>query len=145
MEETTPEGNWISMRQTVALFGEAERGGLAAPIPIKSLPELNEVLGNPPKDTRGIFFAVQFLLYKHDLIYIRVKEEGFSTKDYLKGMKQLLKNEQISKLSSICLPGVGDARIIDSSLPVCEKHQCFMVTTERDLYDYLTSLQLPVI
>ncbi len=133
------------MRQTVALFGEAERGSLATLLPIKSLTQLNEQLGHPPEESRGLFYAIQFLIYEYDLIYIRVKEEGFSTKDYLKGMKQLLNKKQVSKLASVCLPGVGDARIIDSLAPVCETHQCFMVTTERDLYDYLTSLQLPAI
>lgn len=133
------------MRQTVALFGEAERGSLATLISIKSLTQLNEHLGNPPEDSRGLFFAIQFLLYEHELLYVRVKEEGFSTRDYLKGMKQLLNKHQVTKLSGICLPGVGDTRIIDSTVPVCEQHQCFLVTTEQDLYDYLTSLQLPAI
>ena len=133
------------MRQTVALFGEAERGSLATLLSIKSLTQLNEQLGHPPDESRGLFFAIQFLLYEHDLIYVRVKEEGFSTKDYLKGMKQLLNKKQVAKLSGICLPGVGDARIIDATAPVCDTHQCFMVTTEQDLYDYLTSLQLPAI
>lgn len=133
------------MRQTVALFGEAEKGSLATHIFIQSLTQLNEQLGHPPEESRGLFFAIQFLLYEHNLIYIRVKEEGFSTKDYLKGMKQLLNKKHVSKLAGICLPGVGDARIIDSTIPICEAHQCFMVTTEQDLYDYLTSLQLPAI
>ena len=133
------------MQQIVALFGEAQRGSLATLISIKSLTQLNEQLGHPPEESRGLFFAIQFLLYAHDLIYIRVKEEGFSTKDYLKGMKQLLNKKRVSKLSGICLPGVGDARIIDALIPVCKAHHCFMVTTEQDLYDYLTSLQLPAI
>lgn len=129
------------MRQTVALFGEAERGGLATLISIKSLTELNENLGNPPDESRGLFFAIQFLLYQHELIYIRVREEGFSTREYLKGMKQLLNQKNHLTLSAICLPGVGDAKIIDAMVSVCEERRCFLVTTERDLYDYLTSLQ----
>lgn len=131
------------MRQTVALFGEAERGSLATLIFIQSLVQLNEQLGQPPEGSRGLFFAVQFLLYKHDLIYVRVREEGFSSKDYLKGMRQLLCKSGVSKLAGICLPGVGDIRIIDSTIPLCEAHQCLIVTTEQDLYDYLTALQLP--
>jgi hypothetical protein len=131
------------MRYTVALFGEAERGELASPFFLKSLAQLNETLGNPPEESRGIFFAIQFLLYEHDLIYIRVKEEGFSTKDYFKGITFLENKKKISNLSAICLPGVGDARIIDATLPLCDLYHTFLITAERDLYDYLTSLQLP--
>ena len=106
---------------------------------------MNETLGNPPEGSRGIFFAIQFLLYEQELIYIRVKEEGFSTKDYLKGIKNLLNKKKVSQLTAICLPGVGDARIIDSTTPVLETHRALMITSECDLYDYLTSLQLPAI
>jgi len=133
------------MRQTVALFGEAEKGELASLIFIKSLTQLNEALGHPPLESRGIHFAIQFLLYEHELIYVRVKEEGFSTKNYIKGMKLLSNTKHVSHLTAICLPGVGDSRILDASSVVCEIHQAFLVTTEQDLYDYLTSLQLPVI
>lgn len=133
------------MRQTVALFGEAEKGEISSLLNVKTLTHLNETLGNPPAESRGIFFAIQFLLYEQEVIYIRVKEEGFSTKDYLKGVKHLLNKKKVSHLTAICLPGVGDARIIDSTGPVLESHGALMITTERDLYDYLTSLQLPAI
>lgn len=82
-------------------------------------------------------------MYEQEVIYIRVKEEGFSTKDYLKGMKHLVDKKQISHLTAVCLPGVGDSRIIDSVRPVTEAHGALIITTEQDLYDYLTSLQLP--
>ena len=131
------------MRQTVALFGEAEKGDIGFPLFMKSLTHLNEMLGNPPNESRGLFFAIQFLMYEQEVIYIRVKEEGFSTKDYLKGMKHLLNKKQISHLTAVCLPGVGDARIIDSVHPITEIHRALVITTEQDLYDYLTSLQLP--
>jgi len=133
------------MRQTVALFGEAEKGEICSLLFIKSIPQLNETLGNPPEDSRGIFHAIQFLLYEQELIYIRVKEEGFSTKDYLTGMKKLLNKKKVSHLDAIYLPGVGDGRIIDSTGPVLDAHQAIMITSEGDLYDYLTSLQLPLI
>ncbi|MDN3508868.1 MAG: hypothetical protein P0S93_02415 [Candidatus Neptunochlamydia sp.] len=131
------------MRQTVALFGEAEKGEIGSPIFMKSLTHLNEILGNPPDESRGLFFAIQFLMYEQEVIYIRVKEEGFSTKDYLKGMKHLVNKKQISHLTAVCLPGVGDSRIIDFVHPVTETHGALIITTEQDLYDYLTSLQLP--
>ncbi len=133
------------MRQTIALFGEAEKGEIGFPLFMKSLTHLNEALGNPPDESRGLFFAIQFLLYEQEVIYIRVKEEGFSTKDYLKGMKHLLNKKEVAHLTAVCLPGVGDARIIDSVGPVTETHGALVITTEQDLYDYLTSLQLPSI
>lgn len=131
------------MRQTVALFGEAEKGDTGSPFFMKSLMHLNETLGSPPEESRGLFFAIQFLMYEQEVIYIRVKEEGFSTKDYLKGMKQLLNKKQISHLTAVCLPGVGDARIIDCVHPVTETHGALVILTEQDLYDYLTSIPFP--
>lgn len=131
------------MRQVVALFGEAEKGELGAPYFMKSLAHLNDTLGHPPEESLGLFFAIQFLLYEQEVIYIRVREEGYSTKDYLKGIDHLLNKKQISYLTAICLPGVGDSRIIDSAMPVTEAHQALVITTEQDLYDYLTSLHRP--
>ncbi|MCB1109618.1 MAG: hypothetical protein KDK64_01435 [Chlamydiia bacterium] len=130
-------------RQTVALFGEAEKGEIGTPLIMKSLSQMNDILGHPPSESRGIFFAIQFLLYEQEVIYIRVKEEGFSTKDYLKGMKFLQDKKQISHLTALCLPGVGDARILDAAHPVTDAYEALIITTEQDLYDYLTSLQLP--
>jgi len=126
------------MRQTVVLFGEAERGEIHALLSIKSLAHLNEVLGNPPNESRGIFFAVQCLLYEQELIYVRVKEEGFSIQDYRNGMKHLLNKEKVFHLTAICLPGVGDVRILDSATPILQRYAALMITTEKDLYDYLT-------
>ncbi len=131
------------MRSTIALFGEAEKGDLAAPVSIQSLDQLSETFGHAPKETRGIFFAVQFLLYQHELIYIRVQEEGFSTKSYLKGFKQLSQKGNAPDLTAICLPGVGDTRIFDACQTLCNNHRALLITTEQDFYDYLTSLHLP--
>ncbi|MBF5059139.1 hypothetical protein [Candidatus Neptunochlamydia vexilliferae] len=130
-------------RQTIALFGEAEKGEIGTPLFMKSITHLSETLGHPPYESRGIFFAVQFLLYEQEVIFIRVKEEGFSTKDYLKGMNHLLSKKEVVHLTAVCLPGVGDARIIDAVHPVTDAHGALVVTTEKDLYDYLTSMQLP--
>ncbi len=130
---------WKSMRRLIALFGEAKKGRIATPSWIKSMTQLNEQYGNPPKESFGLFFAIQFLLYDNELVYIRVRDEGFSQKDYFKGMKELIDKKQILHLSGICLPGVGDSAIIDAAISICKEHRCFMITTERDLYDYLTS------
>ena len=127
------------MRNTVALFGEAQRGSLASLVFIESLEQLNHRLGHPPLASCGIFFAIQFLLCQYALIYVRVGEEGFSSEDYLEGTKKILNKKKSLNLSGICLPGVGDARIINATVLLCRVHQCALLTTEKDLYDYLTT------
>ena len=131
----------VFMRQTVALFGEAEKGKLASLFFIKSLVQLNEELGHPPEESCGIDFAVQFLLYQCDVIYIRVEEEGFSSQHYIKGIDLLSRHQPISPFSAICLPGVGNEKIISAAKPICELHHTLIITTEKDLYDYLTSIR----
>lgn len=126
------------MRHVVFLFGEAERGDFCTPLFCRSLPQLADTLGNPPEESLGIFYAVQAILYQRELIYFRVKEEGFSTQDYLRGLK-LLQNKEINiEPSAICMPGVGDEEIISAITPVCSLYKSFLITNERDLYDYLT-------
>ncbi len=131
------------MQRRIALFGETEKGESGYPRLITSVPLLSETLGHPPFESRGIFYAIQFLLYGYEVIFVPVKEEGFSTKDYLRGLNLLHDKKKFSSLSGLCLPGVGDAQILDATLPLCDTHKCCLITSERDLYDYLTSLQLP--
>lgn len=129
------------MKQPIALFGEAEKGNRETCFSVGSLTQLNAQLGHPPQDSRGIFFAIQFLLYEYDIVYFRVKEEGFSTKDYFRGFKLLLNDKQACRLGAICLPGVGDTQIMQAVTSICQFHQCLLIITEEDLYDYLTALQ----
>jgi len=127
-------------RQRVFLFGEAERGDYCTPLTCRSLLQLSEMLGNPPEETQGIFYAIQALLYNRELIFFRVEEEGFSTQDYLRGIK-LLKNKQVgAELTAICMPGVGDIEIIEQVTPVCKIYKSLLIVTPEDLYDYLTCL-----
>lgn len=128
------------MRHVVALFGEAERGQYAEPIKIGDLGQLAEYLGNPPEESVGITLAIQALLFQRELLYLRVKEEGFSREDYLRGLKNLEKASGIKTLHAVCMPGVGDAHIIEATSPLTEKHNSLLITTEQDLYDYLTAL-----
>lgn len=132
----------VSMRHTIFLFGEAEKGEFCTPILCKSLPHLAEILGNPPEQSQGILYAVQALLYERELIYFRVKEEGFSVQDYMRGLKILQNKEIVPILSAICMPGVGDNTIIDATNPVCVLHKSCLIITEKDLYDFLTVSQL---
>lgn len=125
------------MRHRMFLFGEAERGEFCTPILCKSLPQLADIVGNPPEDSQGIHYAVQSLLYERELIFFRVEEEGFSTQDYLRGLK-ILQQEQFPEVAAICMPGVGDTEIIESGSLVCSQQKSFLIINEKDFYDYLT-------
>lgn len=126
------------MRHTIFLFGEAEKGDFCTPMHCRCLTQLVEVFGHPPGESKGILYAVQALLYERDLIYFRVKEEGFSMQDYMGGLRMLSRRDITVPLSAICMPGVGDATIIDASQVVCQVYNSFLIIEENDLYDYLT-------
>ncbi len=122
----------------IALFGEAEKGSYLTLTHIKSLHQLCETFGHPPEETKGLFFAIQTLLYQKELLYIRVQEEGFSFEDYLQGIQLLEKASTHLNLSAVCLPGVGSASIIDETFRLCEKRGSLFIASPQDLYDYLT-------
>jgi hypothetical protein len=131
------------MRYTIFLFGEAEKGEYCTPLLCKSLPQLADTFGNPPEETQGILYAVQALLYDRELIYYRVKEEGFSTQDYFRGLKLLQSKEPSLSIGAICMPGVGDAEIIEATTNICSVHKSFLIINEKDLYDFLTNNPQP--
>lgn len=126
------------MRHTFFLFGEAEKGEFCTPHLCKSLPQLEEIFGNPPKDSLGIFYAIQALLYERELIFFRVKEEGYSLHDYMKGIQILQNQNLLSPVSAICLPGVGDFEIIEPISSLCAQFKSLLIMNEKDMYDYLT-------
>lgn len=123
---------------TVALFGEAGKGEFRTAYYCRTLNELEEHLGNPPPNSKGLFFAVQALLYQHDLIFFRVREEGYSVSDYLSGFCLLQNNSLPLTLSAIGIPGVGSSEILQALAPLCEQHHSILITSEADLYDLLT-------
>lgn len=125
---------------TMALFGEAEKGEYRTAHFCKSVTQLLERLGNPPPESRGIYYAIQALLYNRGLIFFRVREEGFSYEDYLLGLHLLQKQHGVTQLAAICLPGVGDAEIIAAIAPICAIHHSILITNESDFYDYLTEI-----
>ena len=127
------------MAYTVALFGESEKGEYRTAYFCQTLAQLAENLGHPPTESQGLHLVVQALLFRRNLIFFRVKEEGFSVQDYLLGLRFLENNQFVSNLAAICLPGVGDADIIDATEPVCDVHNSFLICTESDLYDFLTA------
>lgn len=127
------------MKPTVFLFGEAQKGDFCKPYLCKSLSQLADTFGHPPMDTMGLFFAIQTLLFEKELIFFRVKEEGFSLDEYKKGLRLLNIKEAIPSLSAIYVPGIGDSEIISEASDVCHLHKSLLVITEKDLYDYLTT------
>jgi hypothetical protein len=130
------------MRPRIFLFGEAEKGDFCIPHLCRSLPQLAETFGNPPEESLGILYAVQAIMYERELIFFRVKEEGFSVPDYMRGLKMLQNKDAFKDLAAICLPGVGDAGIIEATGPVCSVHRSILITSEKDLYDYLTHVRV---
>ena len=124
------------MRHTIALFGESEKGQFQKPYTLHELTELVDLLGNPPPESEGLFFAIQALLFKREIIYFRVEQEGFSIPDYMIGFKYL---ENVESLSALCLPGVGDPLILEASAPLSELHKSHLISTEKDLFDFLRS------
>lgn len=123
----------------VALFGEAEKGEYKTPYHFRSLEQLVDSLGQPPPNTQGLQFAVQTLMYKRELIYFRVREEGFSSNDYLAGLRYLQSAQDPMDLSALCMPGVGDSEIIEATSSICHRHHTLLILTEADLFDYLTA------
>lgn len=96
-----------------------------------------EYLGNPPPNSLGLYFAVQALLFSRQIIFIRVKEEGYSFQDYFMGLKLLQRNDKIPHLEAIGIPGVGDSEIINALIPLCFVYHSILLITETDLYDYV--------
>lgn len=126
------------MKPTIFLFGEAERGEYCTPHLCRSLPQLADLFGNPPTETLGISYAIQSLLFNRDIVFFRVKEEGFSIQDYRKGLRLLQIKAAIPLLSAIYIPGIGDLDLIEEVAQVCHIHNSLLVITDKDLYDYLT-------
>lgn len=130
------------MKQTIALFGESEKGAYKTPHVLEKLPQLVDSLGNPPGESEGLFFAVQAILYNREIIFFRVAEEGYSPLDYYNGLRYLEKRENVKGVSALCLPGVGDPNILKACEGVCQIHNSFLITNQKDLYDFLTSESL---
>ena len=122
----------------IILFGEAEKGDFHLPFQFSSLIHLADSLGNPPDGSMGLHLGIQTLLFEKELIFIRVREEGFSIKDYMLGLSLLKEKEMHKDLLALGLPGVGDAEILAEAFHFCHSVGAFLMTTEKDFYDYLT-------
>lgn len=128
----------VSLPPVIALFGEAEKGHIETAYFCKNLEQLFELLGQPPEDTRGLFFAVQTLLYGKPLIYFRVREEGISIDDYLSGLHLLWEDAySIIRLQALFLPGVGSKQLIEEGSKLCQARKSLLLMSEHDFFDYL--------
>ncbi len=122
---------------SMALFGEAEKGDFNTPYHCKDLPQLAHLFGNPPPESKGLYFAIQALMYHQDLLFFRVKEEGFSVQDYFSGLHLLEREKLITNVAAIAIPGVGNKEIIEAVTPLCIVYKNVIIISEPDLYDYL--------
>lgn len=124
----------------IALFGQAQKGDLHTMYYCKSVEELFHFFGEPPKETQGLFFAVQALLYSRHLIYFRVKEEGACEKEYLFGL-HLLRDfaPKLPHVGALFLPQMGVQTVIDEGLLLCKTQKSVLLVQEADFYDYMTS------
>jgi hypothetical protein len=127
------------MVYTIVLFGEAERGEYRTAYLCQNLEQLDQYFGNPPPNSKGLYYAVQALLFKREIIFFRVMEEGFSLQDYLTGVNLLEQQQLIRQLDAICIPGVGDPHVLNVVQPLCEQYHSILISNEADFYDYLTS------
>jgi len=127
------------MKKTIAIFGESEKGRFHYPYMCSTLIQLSDFLGNSLQDSSGITLAVQAIMYERDIIFFRVQEEGYSIEDYMAGFECLLTNNKIKNLAAIYLPKVSDHQIIESTDRICNKFKSILVTTKKDLFDYLIS------
>ena len=127
------------MSYTIVLFGEAEKGEYKTAYYCESLEQLDQYFGNPPNQSKGLYYAVQAILFRHHLIFFRVPEEGYSQEDYLFGVKLLEEQTLIAHLDAIFVPGLGDPLVLNALQPILKLHHSILITTESDFYDYLTS------
>ncbi len=126
--------------RALALFGQAEKGLRDTVYFCRSLRELFDQLGEAPQNTRGIYFAIQALLYGTSVIYFCVKEEGVSADDYISGFRYLRHiSPSIITLQALFLPGVGSSLLIDEGISICHEHHSLLIVQEADFYDYMTS------
>lgn len=128
-------------KQTVALFGASEKGDFQIAYHCHRVEQLADLLGHPPPYSRGIYMGIQALMYQRNVIYIRVREEGFSFQDYYKGLRLLTSQGTVRELAALGIPGVGDSALLEATTAICGIYDSILITSEDDLYDYLTGMQ----
>jgi hypothetical protein len=121
------------------IFGESEKGAFCRPTFCKQLVDLMRLFGHPPEMSQGLFFATQTLLLEKPCLFFRVEEEGYSVKDYLKGLDILKRDFEHLNIHAIGLPGVGSQSLIEKTERCLNKQRSLILLNDQDLFDYLTS------
>lgn len=125
-------------QKVVALFGEAERGDYQAAALCRNLCELLHRCGHPPPGSLGLHFAIQTILYERNLLFFRVREEGFSRDDYFYGFHFLNKAKDNLEVDAVLMPGVGERELLDEAVVLCRDFNTPLIMSVPDLYDFLT-------
>ncbi|AHK63615.1 hypothetical protein BOKEGFJH_00736 [Chlamydia avium] len=127
------------MKFTIALFGEAEKGSYDVAYLCHSAADLYDHLGSSQKITKsGISLAIQALMYNYDVLYFRVREEGYCVDSYFFGLHFLNTQTTLKNIIAMGLPGVGDQYLIEASKSLCQKYKSLLLFFEQDFYDLLT-------
>lgn len=126
------------MKFTVAVFGEAEKGSFESAYLCSSLTDLYNNFGHGRDSPSGISLAVQAIMQGYDILFFRVKEEGFFIDSYFFGLHFLNTQTSLTNIIALALPGVGDFNIIEASLALCRKLKSLLLFSDQDLYDFLT-------
>jgi hypothetical protein len=122
----------------IILFGQAERGRMVTAYPCSTLERLFELFGEPPEGTKGLFFAIQTLLYHEPLLYFRVTEEGISLDEYLHGLQLICQPHfPLQEFRALFLPGVNADCVLEEGYKVCRSKQGLLLVDEADFYDIL--------
>ena len=132
-------------KSAIALFGEAEKGQHNTFYRCKTLDELFYFFGEPPKESEGLYHAVQAILYDRLLLYFRVHEEGISLDDYELGLDLLQKELQsLPPLGALFLPRIGEKEIVEEGLQLCQTNGSLLLFQASDFYDYMTTGVTPL-
>lgn len=83
--------------------------------------------------------AIQAMLYKREVLFIKVEEEGFALPHYEAGLTLLKKEPAALDLAAIAIPGVGDPSLLRALHEVCQLHSSLLIFTEKDLFDFIYS------
>ena len=121
------------------IFGQSEKGSFCRPTLCRHVIDLVQQFGHPPAMTYGLFYATQTPLFERPCIFFRVEEEGFSTKDYLKGLDILKSDWEGINIEAIGMPGVGNLELIEKTERIFTKKRSLILINEKDLFDFLTS------
>ena len=125
-------------KRTILIFGESKEGEFHKFLFLKTLPDLAEALGEPTETGLGVHIAIQSILSNRDVLFYKVKEEGFHADHYLLGFKQLENEFHSTPLAAIALPGVSSANILELASSLCNQHRSIILFNEKDLYDLMT-------